>query len=150
DLTQYRMGLDGGFTMHWSRLVDLPIALLAAAFGETAALIVWPTLLFALSLTLIIRAARMLGGEATLLPATVLGALALYFVNVFRPGALDHHNVQLTLGLATLFLLLRGRQSAAAAVLAGACAALMLAVGMEAAPYAAAACAVAALSFLAG
>ena len=26
DLTQYRMGLDGGFVMHWSRIVDAPIA----------------------------------------------------------------------------------------------------------------------------
>ncbi|TGQ96437.1 GtrA family protein, partial [Mesorhizobium sp. M4B.F.Ca.ET.200.01.1.1] len=26
DLHQYRMGLEGGFVMHWSRLVDAPIA----------------------------------------------------------------------------------------------------------------------------
>src|SRR5690606_27037017 len=26
DLAQYRMGLEGGFVMHWSRLVDAPIA----------------------------------------------------------------------------------------------------------------------------
>ncbi len=28
DLTQYRLGLDGGTLMHWSRLIDLPIAVL--------------------------------------------------------------------------------------------------------------------------
>src|SRR4051812_18771216 len=43
DLHQYRMGPEGGFVMHWSRLVDAPIALIilvlssltgSAAFGE--------------------------------------------------------------------------------------------------------------------
>src|SRR5690606_39616972 len=33
DLTQYRLGLDGGTLMHWSRLVDLPIALLVRFCG---------------------------------------------------------------------------------------------------------------------
>ena len=56
DLHQYRMGPDGGFVMHWSRLVDAPIAaiMLAAAAvtgsmatGETVALVAWPLLLYA-------------------------------------------------------------------------------------------------------
>ncbi|MCA1969044.1 MAG: hypothetical protein LDL42_07920, partial [Rhizobium sp.] len=34
DLTQYRLGLDGGTLMHWSRLVDLPIAALILAFSQ--------------------------------------------------------------------------------------------------------------------
>src|SRR5690606_33981857 len=50
DLTQYRLALDGGTLMHWSRLVDLPIAgliwafaqLLPAERAEAAALLVWP------------------------------------------------------------------------------------------------------------
>lgn len=150
DPTQYRMGLEGGFPMHWSRLVDAPIALLVAGFGETAALVIWPTVLFALSLFLIMRAARLIGGAAAQVPAAALGGLALHCVSVFRPGAIDHHNVQLTLTLATLLLLLQARRSGVAGVLAGACAALMLAVGMESAPYVAVACAIAALSFLAG
>ena len=36
DLHQYRMGADGGFVMHWSRLIDAPIAaliLLASMLG---------------------------------------------------------------------------------------------------------------------
>lgn len=57
DLTQYRMGLEGGFEMHWSRLVDLPIALLVAGFGEPAALVIWPTVLFGVALFLTVRAA---------------------------------------------------------------------------------------------
>src|SRR5690349_21236823 len=46
DLHQYRMGTEGGFLMHWSRLVDAPIAAIilvvtavtgSQAVGETAA-----------------------------------------------------------------------------------------------------------------
>ena len=144
DPTQYRMGLEGGFAMHWSRLVDAPIALLVTLFGETVALIIWPSLLFAASLYLIFRAARALGGEAAILPGFILGGLSLYFVGVFRPGALDHHNVQLVLTLAAIACLIDGKRPA----WAGICAAGMLAVGMEAAPYAAAACVIAAVWFL--
>ena len=31
DPMQYRMGLDGGFAMHWSRLVDAPLAAISLA-----------------------------------------------------------------------------------------------------------------------
>ncbi len=150
DLTQYRMGLEGGFEMHWSRLVDLPIALLVAGFGEPAALVIWPTVLFAVALFLTVRAARALGGEWAVLPAAVIGGLALYFVDLFPPAAFDHHNIQLVLALATFLCLVNARVQRHAGLVAGACAALMLAVGMEAAPYVAAACAIAAIGFLVG
>jgi hypothetical protein len=147
DLHQYRMGPDGGFLMHWSRLVDAPIAgivLLVEALGggaaaaETAARIAWPALLFCLAAFVIVCAARRYGGEAAALPATVLGAAALYFMGVFRPGALDHHNVQITLTMAGLWLLLAAPTQRGAAFAAGAAIALSLAVGMETAPYVAA------------
>lgn len=145
DLHQYRMGPEGGFVMHWSRLVDAPIAalvlvasaVLGSAAGETVALLVWPFLLSALCMFFLLRAARWFGGEETLLPAVVLGAAALHFIGLFQPAAIDHHNVQLTLALAMLALLLEpGRYRG---LLAGVCGALMLAVGMETLPYVAAA-----------
>jgi hypothetical protein len=154
DLTQYRMGLEGGFVMHWSRLVDLPLAVLVSILGEQATLVVWPMLLFALCLFLVVRTARLIGGEIAVLPATVIGALALFFVNQFRPGALDHHNLQLALALAAVYSLAVAKPGEPGAArwgaLAGVCSALMLAIGMEAAPYAGAACAVAAFRFLQG
>lgn len=147
DLHQYRMGPEGGFVMHWSRLVDAPIAgiiLLVEALGgsaataETAARLVWPALLFCLAVFFIVRAARRYGGEAAAVPATVLGAAALYFVGVFRPGTLDHHNAQIMLTLASLSLLLAAPVQRWAALAAGAAIALSLAIGMETAPYVAA------------
>src|SRR5690606_8681526 len=112
-------------------------------------------LLFALSLFLIIRATHLIGGDAAILPAAVTGGLALLFVNVFVPGALDHHNAQLALALGTIYAMMTAlqagsRSAASGGAAAAICAALMVAIGMEAAPYAAAACAVAAGGFLAG
>lgn len=144
DLHQYRMGPEGGFAMHWSRLVDAPIAavMLAAsplvggiAAAETVALILWPALLFCLTLFFIVRTARIFGGEPAVLPAVVIGAAALHFIDIFAPGALDHHNIQLMLSSASLCLLAEAPGKRWAAMVSGASAALMLAVGMETAPY---------------
>jgi len=146
DLHQYRMGPEGGFVMHWSRLVDAPIAalmLLSGALGaeqataEQAALIIWPTLLLAAALWLILRAARSLAGDAAVMPAAILGWIALHFTGIFAPGAIDHHNVQLVLVLSALALLM-APASLATGLCAGLAAAAMIAIGMEAAPYVAA------------
>lgn len=157
DLQQYRMGLEGGFPLHWSRLVDLPIALLILLGGglgfsstgaEAIALTAWPALLFAAALFLIVDTVRRLGSEAAILPAVVLGTAALYFTGEFEPGAIDHHNVQLVLVLAMLNRLAAGGETLGAGLAAGAFAALSIAIGMETAPYVAVAGAGAALLFL--
>jgi hypothetical protein len=144
DLTQYRMGLDGGFQMHWSRIVDVPIALLTLAaasltgdlaLGEAFAAVAWPLLLYAAALLAVLRAVRHLAGPAALVPAFVIGAISFYTLGLFTPGALDHHNLQLVLTLCLLACLLANPEDRRAAHGAGASAALMLAVGMETVPY---------------
>jgi hypothetical protein len=155
DPVQYRMGPAGGFPMHWSRLVDAPIAALTAisagiagsqSTGESIALVLWPSLLLGVGAFLLVRAARIAYGDDAGFPALVVGALALVSVGVFQAGAIDHHNVQLVLTLGMCLGLLAGGFAAAAA--AGACAALTLAVGMETLPYVATGGAVAAALFL--
>ncbi|AZO57137.1 MULTISPECIES: GtrA family protein [unclassified Mesorhizobium] len=157
DLHQYRMGLEGGFVMHWSRLLDAPLALSmlavssltgSAALAEQIVQIVWPALQFLIAVFFIIRAARAFAGPAAVLPAAVVGGAALYYIGIFSPGALDHHNVQLMLTLASLALLLEAPTHRPAALVAGICATLTLAIGMESAPYAGALGAVVALLFL--
>jgi len=153
DLHQYRMGLDGGFLMHWSRLVDAPIAAIMVllrpfvgpARAELAAQFAWPALLMGLSIWLLLRAARHFGGEAARFPALVLGAAALHFLYIFEPGSLDHHNLQLALVLAMAAGLLSG--GVVPGLAAGVAAAASIAIGMETMPYVAAAGAVAALLF---
>ncbi|PBB16989.1 polysaccharide biosynthesis protein GtrA [Mesorhizobium sp. WSM4313] len=144
DLHQYRMGLEGGFVMHWSRLVDAPIAAIAFAasaltgsrpLGEDVAQVMWPALLFWSTLFFTARAARSFGGGGAVLPAILIGAAGYYFIGIYDPGALDHHNAQLMLTLASLALLLEAPSRRWAALLSGLCAALTLAVGMETVPY---------------
>ncbi|MBZ9677965.1 GtrA family protein [Mesorhizobium sp. ES1-1] len=144
DLHQYRMGLEGGFIMHWSRLVDAPIAAIVLAvskltgdapLAENVARVAWPALLFGMTMVFMIRAARRFAGKDAVLPTVVIGAAALYFLGIFSPGALDHHNVQLMLTVASLSLLLEAPVNKPAALLSGLAAALTLAVGMETVPY---------------
>lgn len=157
DLHQYRMGLEGGFVMHWSRLLDAPLALgiraLSALMGNTVLAeqvvqVVWPALQFWLAAFFIIRAARAFAGEQAVLPAIVVGGAALFYIGIFSPGALDHHNIQLMLTLASLALLLEAPARRPAAFIAGICATLSLAIGMESAPYAGTLGAVVALLFI--
>jgi len=139
DLHQYRMGPPGGFVMHWSRLVDAPIAALilvgtaitgSSTAGESFALLAWPTLLMSAALAFLLRIARAVGGSWALLPALTIGGAALHFGGTFAPGDIDHHNVQLTLTLAAMTALITGR-----GYVSGTACALMLAVGMETLPY---------------
>lgn len=144
DLHQYRMGLEGGFVMHWSRLVDAPLAAIilvasaltgSMAMAEAITQVLWPALLLLPAVFFIVRAARGFAGVGAVLPAVVIGTAALHFIGIFSAGALDHHNVQLTLTLASLSLLLEAPKRRWAALFSGLCAALTLAVGMETAPY---------------
>ncbi|CDX46281.1 conserved membrane hypothetical protein [Mesorhizobium sp. ORS 3359] len=144
DLHQYRMGLEGGFVMHWSRLVDAPIAAIVLAasaltgsrpLAEDVAQVLWPALLFWSTLFFTARAARSFGGAGAVLPAILVGGAGYYFLGIYDPGALDHHNVQLMLTMASLALLLEAPARRWAALLSGLCAALTLAVGMETVPY---------------
>lgn len=158
DLHQYRMGPQGGFVMHWSRLVDAPIAaiiLVVSAFsgrlatGEAVAMLLWTTLLMTAALAFALRIARAVGGDWALLPAAIICTAALHFGGVFAPGDIDHHNVQLTLTLATMSALIVGRGHVAG-IAAGVASALMLAVGMETLPYVAIAGLTASAAYLLG
>lgn len=157
DLHQYRMGPEGGFIMHWSRLVDAPIAAIvlvagavtgSQATGETAAMLAWPLALYGLALFLLLRIARRLAGEAVMLPALVIGGISLYFTGIFLPGGLDHHNIQLVLTLAMVLALVKAGPGSHAGFLAGLLCVLMLAIGMETAPFVAVAGVVVAVWFL--
>ncbi|CDX34457.1 conserved membrane hypothetical protein [Mesorhizobium sp. SOD10] len=144
DLHQYRMGTSGGFVMHWSRLVDTPLALIIMAFdalgagtatAERAAQIIWPTLLYGLTIFVLMRASQRFAATNVAMPAVILSTAALFFLVIYSPGVIDHHNVQLLLTAASLWLLMEAPSWRPAALLSGICAGLTLAVGMETAPY---------------
>lgn len=156
DLMQYRLGLDGGTLMHWSRLVDAPIAAIVAAvtaatgdnaLAESVARLVWPATTTFIAMMALMTAAMRTGNAAHRLPAAVIGAMALWTIGVFAPGSLDHHNIQVALSLWLLALLLPGSRPVMAHGFAGVVAVTMLAIGMEVLPYVALAGAVVALGF---
>ncbi|WP_082475831.1 hypothetical protein [Rhizobium sp. Leaf341] len=142
DMMQYRLGLAGGTLMHWSRLVDLPIAGLIAVFGlvlppersEAAALFVWPILLIVPVVIGVARACNNIGGRQTMLIGLGLIVLSLISNVRFQPGDIDHHNVQLAL----IALLVAGLTDplgrTGGHVLAGIAAGIAIAVGVETTP----------------
>ncbi len=153
DMMQYRLGVEPGIWMHWSRLIDLPIAALVAFFGlfasqttaEAIALAIWPIalsfpLLYSFSL-----AGMRLGGRAASGLATALALLFLFSAHRFQPGQIDHHNVQMVLGAIILSALAAPVPSARSHFAAGLAAAAAIAIGAETTPLLAVICAAIAL-----
>jgi hypothetical protein len=142
DLTQYRLGPDGGTLMHWSRLVDWPIAELIRLYGlflgpqqaEAAALATWPLLLVLPLVASTALASYRLGGRGGMVIGLILALVFLAAIIRFRPGAIDHHNVQLVLAAFVAAMLLdplaRASNFAAAAAAGG----VALAIGAETTP----------------
>lgn len=142
DLAQHRLNPPLGVVMHWSRIVDLPIAGLISlfslftgrAFAETIASAAWPLLLLFPALLLAGALARKLANDAAMLPAILLAAVAAPVLVHFRPGALDHHGIQLVLLLAAIYGLADRGEARLWPAFAGIASALSLGIGLEMAP----------------
>ncbi|OWV69895.1 hypothetical protein ATY75_09580 [Rhizobium sp. N122] len=148
DLVQYRLGLGGGTLMHWSRLIDLPIASLIWFFGlfapretaEALALAVWPVSLVLPAMLAMAVAGRSIGGIAGMHICLGMTGLAIYTGNRFAPGAIDHHNAQLALVATMVAMLLDPKRRGWSYALAGIAAAVAIAIGAETTPFVAAVC----------
>jgi hypothetical protein len=154
DLTQYRLAPPEGVVMHWSRLIDLPLAALigagewvmSPAAAERVATTVWPVALLLVFLAGVAALARELADGTAARLAPVFAAITAPLLQHFRPGAIDHHNAQLALLVWSLAL---GVQPAARpAATAGVLCALSLAIGQEMAPAIAALAAAVALRWI--
>lgn len=155
DLRQYRLDPPGGADIHWSRLVDLPIAgliLFFRAFTDSgmadrlacgiAPLL--PLLLLMLSLAFIVR--RISEGHAWIIAA--LAPLAAQMgLSMFMPLRIDHHGWQLALTVTTLAGLVDTNWRRGG-IVAGVASALSVAIGMEMIVYLAAAGALVALRWV--
>jgi len=138
DLRQYRLNPPFGADIHWSRLVDLPIAgiklLLAPVVGgrtaELIAVAAAPLLPMLVAMTaLAVTARRMIDGRAFAL-AIVLIACAGSARGMWTPLRLDHHGWQLALLAVTLAALTDSRRARGGATL-GIATALSLTIGLE-------------------
>lgn len=141
DLVQHRMAPPDGVLMHWSRLIDAPLAgliLLGNALnlnGETLALTLWPILLLLVSMAGSVSAATALGGRGAVTPALLMTLTFYHPLGYFLPGSIDHHNAQIAFALLTLAFALRLRQTPLLGLAAGLGAALTLAIGLETLVY---------------
>ena len=145
DLRQYRLDPPGGANIHWSRLVDIPIAgliLFFRAFVDQgladrlacgiAPLL--PLLLLMLSLGFIGR--RLAGPHGWLLAA--LAPLAAQMgLGMYAPMRIDHHGWQLALAV-TMLAGVIDTNRLRGGVMAGVSSALSIAIGMEMIVYLAA------------
>jgi hypothetical protein len=147
DLVQHRLNTPYGAEIHWSRLVDLPLAILLGlaqlVTTPAQALIVagtiWPLFLLLVLLWLSARVTLDLVGREGLLPGLVLPVLSPAVLAEFNPGRVDHHNVIIVLTLAVLLASLVALRRPLGAWLAGALTATALAIAVEALPVAMAA-----------
>ena len=146
DTDQYRLGLASGTDMHWSRLPDIPIALLTLFFelfmsqdkAMHLAAAIWPPILGLGVLAILNLGAKYIASPNLLKPTRFVAlSLGLVFVALtgrFNPGALDHHNIQIILILGSVVWLIK-HQLLKHGIYSGMCAALAVAVGPEIYPF---------------
>lgn len=142
DLAQHRAG---GTVMHWSRLVDLPIATIILALrgfvgqpaAEMVALIAMPLLTLLVCLTLLGRIAWRLLGEEIAFFACLAFAFSVPVLEQLRPMRIDHHGWQIALVLLALNGLM-ARSPRIGGWIVGGALATALAISLEQMPIAAA------------
>lgn len=145
DLSQHRVDASGGgVPMHWSRLVDIPLALaillltpiLGPENAETAALVIVPLITLGLSMMLAARIAwRLLGDEEAILTSLVL-AISVPVLFQLGPLRIDHHGWQIVCALAAVNGLM-ARSPVLGGRIIGASLATWLAISLEGLPLAA-------------
>jgi len=151
DVDQHRL-VSGA--MHWSRLVDLPIAavilatrpLLGQAGAEQAALIIVPLVTLLAIFALAAYLTRRLAGFEPARLAVLIVPLSVPILYQTRPLRIDHHGWQVVLALAALLLLV-GRSTIRSGLLIGLSLATLITVSLEGLPIAATLCGIAALAW---
>lgn len=119
-----------GLAMHWSRLVDLPLAAVVLALrgivGEAAAeriaAITVPLVTLGVVMALVAAITRRLAGREAALAAMVMVPLTTPLLGQLQPLRIDHHGWQIASGLlaAAALILRRDGRSGIVAGLAGA------------------------------
>lgn len=143
DLHQYRMNPPEGAPMHWSRLVDLPIAaiilllrpLFGQAIAETAALVIVPLLTLGVVMALVALVARRLLDRENAILATFLVPVPGIVAFQLKPMRIDHHGWQMALGMGILLALLDPNRRRSG-IVAGTLAAIWLTISLEGLPFA--------------
>lgn len=142
DLSQYRVNpAGGGVLMHWSRIVDAPIAaailLLKPFFGQAMAerivMALWPPLLGAALSVACVLGYRNLPDRRLAYAVPLFLVFSVFIAAQFRPLRVDHHGWQVFLAMLVMGQALRPA-TLRAGLTGGLCAAALLAISIEGLP----------------
>jgi len=141
DLHQWRVM--PGYESHWSRLIDAGLAGTLWFFGlffdvsmaERLMRTVWPMLWLLPTMAGMTAIAWRLGGREAALVALLLALVGLPAFHQFRPGRIDHHNVQIALSVLAVAATVWSDRVRWAALAAGVLTGLAIGVGLECLPY---------------
>ena len=141
DLHQWRVV--PGYESHWSRLIDAGLAgtlwvfgpFFDAAFAERLMRTAWPALWLLPTIAGMAAIAWRLAGREAALVALLLALVGLPAFHQFRPGRIDHHNVQIALSVLVVAATVWSDRVRWAALAAGALTGLAIGVGLECLPY---------------
>ena len=149
DLHQYRLNPVDPILMHWSRISDVligvPIKLLTPIVGagtaETIMMAAYPSLMLLVFLQLVVTlTTKLTNNPRAPMAAAFMAALSYSALAQFGMGRIDHHSLQIVLALSCLWFIIRSAHVPRNAIYAGIACGLGLYVGIESAPYIAAAC----------
>jgi hypothetical protein len=142
DLRQYRMNPPGGFSIHWSRLVDLPLAGLILLFKPIVgtqlayrwACAIAPMLPMLLAMMMLAVTVRRLVHRWAYVLALPLLMFAGDAMGMWAPLRIDHHGWQLAFLMTTVAGLTEPNMRRSGIMIAIS-SALSLAIGLEMLPY---------------
>ncbi len=142
DLRNYRLNPPTGLNIHWSRLVDLPIAALilvakpfvGGAMAEKFAVAIAPMIpLGVVFVGLGLTARRLIAPQAALLAVGIFCCMVTA-MGMFLPTRIDHHGWQLAM-LTIVLAGLADPRAARGGVTVGIASALSLVIGLETLPW---------------
>ncbi|MGB5019428.1 hypothetical protein [Sphingorhabdus sp.] len=145
DTTQYRMNAPQGAPMHWSRLIELPLALIVTLASplvgvpraEMLAGTIVPLSILTAIAFLLAAITRRFGGNRAALIALVLAYMAPAILMQNRPMRIDHHGWQIAMAVLALWSLFRENRKTGGLVL-GLALSVWLHISLEGAPLTAA------------
>lgn len=145
DIRQYRMNAPAGGDMHWSRLVDVPLAffillltpVVGQAIAEQVSASIVPLLTLGVALSFYALGARHLFGAVVAVAATALAITIVPFTTQMLPMRIDHHGWQIVCFAAAMWALFDRQAKIWSAIILGLSCALWIEISVEGLPFAA-------------
>src|SRR5262245_2942619 len=142
DLHLARLDPPVGYDSHWSRLIDAGLAglfhvfssVVDQALAERLMMALWPVLWLIPTIGGAVAIAWRLAGRDAAVILLLLAVFGMPGMGQFRPGRIDHHNVQIALAVLAVAATVWSDRLRWAAWAAGAVTALALAIGFEGLP----------------